>query len=339
MANVFTSNNFRVAAATPFAAVAAGAAFVAEVSALAGKKIAGKENWGKVPFSGYVEKHTRGFVFNVPSVEEALKEVEAKEVATTPQTVSRRENHSPNVVLNKDGFWEPKEAGKGVASLYKAANKARMVLVAGKKWEDVPSYPDKEGNFLNLAGWTLHGIRQHAEWREKEGDEGVWTPKVLKGYLSQVLRLSADPEEVKGKKLPSFEELVRLSGEEWASKVAPAAPKAAPATQIAPAKATPVPAQEVEVPVEDDGLPRDGGAPGQAAPAPASVEAVRTFTTLIKVLHLGRITEGNAITKAKAVAAAYEAGTINAAELDSLRKAIEKKFKGDQEQLEAAFAA
>ena len=311
-------NVAKIAAAAPFAGVAAGAAVTAEASAKAGKKIAG-DQWGKVPFSNYVNKHVH------------VDFGAAMEAADKATFVSRRESHSPNVVLNKDGFWEPKEAGKGVASLYKAANKARMVLVAGKKWEDVPSYPDKEGNFLNFAGWTLHGIRQHAEWREKEGDKGVWTSKTLKSYLNQVLRLCADPEEIEGKKLPSFEELVKLSGEEWEAS------KAAPATQAAPAKATPVPAPEVEVPVEDDGLPRDGGAPGQAAPA--SGETARTFTALTKALHLGRITEGNALTKAKAVAAAYEAGTINAAEFDVLRKAIEKKFKGDQEQLEAAFAA
>ena len=46
MANVFTSKSARIAAATPFAAVAAGAAFVAEASALVGKKVAGEK---KIP--------------------------------------------------------------------------------------------------------------------------------------------------------------------------------------------------------------------------------------------------------------------------------------------------
>lgn len=358
----------KIAAACGLVATSNACLVVGRETGIAARKVAG-DSWDKVPGSATNEKLVRELS---PAVEKALAEYIAKvgekkaeeKAAPTPQATSaqtkgtsRGENHSPYAVLKKDGYWEDspkaKQEGKSMPALYKGANKARYALIGGKGWDFVPNYPDGDGNFHSLAWWTGHAVRNHAEWREGEGDQNVWTSKVLNSYVQMVWTKAFEPEERKGFKLPTFEELIELSGGKAAKKQ-----EAAPATPAAPKAA---PAQEQEEIVSDDGLPRDGGAPKRedlvvespevlaeelkeelemiagmpdAAPAPA-----RTFTALTKALHLGRITEGNALTKAKAVAAAYEAGTINAAELDSLRKAIEKKFKGDQEQLEAAFAA
>ena len=63
----------------------------------------------------YLDKRATGSVFEGFDLDAAFAAVEAKKAeketaAPTPQTASRKENHSPAVVLNKDGYWEPKEA-------------------------------------------------------------------------------------------------------------------------------------------------------------------------------------------------------------------------------------
>jgi len=310
------STIIRVAAATPFAIASAASFAIGEASAIAGKKIAGEKNWDKVPFSGYVKKYTAGFVFNAPSVEEALKEVETKK----DEKQAEKADHS-DMVEWKKGRWVPsskavevaKKAGHEAAFLpqmYKAANWIiRVVKEGGDK-----VYSAANGETHTYLGWVYKNVFGHAEFMEGKGVENAKTAEKLKEYFEQACKHS----KVEADKLPTWEQIcAAVQAEQKLAKEEAEEGKEILAETMKEevAMLEELPDQEV----------RDGRAPKTPTPAADTKMDVKS---IVRSLGIVRLKEDNAWEVAEKAKAAFEAATLTEEEFYAVVDACQAKDAG-----------
>ncbi len=311
MTNVFTSNNFRAAAATPFATVAAASFVVAEATTKVAKKVAGKEGWEKTPFHGMIDAHTKGFVFNVPDSKELLKKaVESKEEA----------DHS-DMVEWKKGKWVPSakatEAAKKkgykeafLPQMYKAANWLIRVAKQGA---------DKTYEGHCFAFWAYKALLGHAKYMAEKGVKNAQSVEAIKGYFEKACKHS----KVAADKLIKWDELLAMVKADAEAAAAEAE------EETTEERITVEEGKEIlaEVEAEEQEEARDGRAPKTAAKYD-----IKALVRKAGALHLKA---DNAYEVAEKAKAAFEAKKLTDDEFQFVVNACIAKDGGDPEEFYA----
>ena len=322
--NIFTTSNFRSAAATPFTTVAAASFVVAEATTKVAKKVAGKEAWGKTPFHKYVDAHATGVVFSF-DFDADLKKVEEKK--------EEKADHS-DMVEWKKGKWvssakameQAKKAGHEkafVPQIYKAAN--WLIRISKEGGDKV--FTSSNGNSHSYLGWAFHYTFEHAKYMfDKKGVKNAKTPEKLKEYFE----LACKHSKVDAAKLPSWEEVCAAAQAEQKLAEEEAAEERISVEEGREILAeVEVEEQPVEVETGKKAEARDGRAPKTT---PAAKYDIKALVRKAGALHLKA---DNAYEVAEKAKAAFEAKKLTDDEFRFVVNACLAKDGGDPEEFYA----
>ena len=319
MTNVFTSKSARIAAATPFATVAAASFVVAEATTKVAKKVAGKEGWDKTPFHKYVDAHATGAVFNFDFNTDLKKVEEKKEEG--------KADHS-DMVEWKKGKWVPsakataqaKKNGYEAAFLpqmYKAAN--WLIRVAKEGGDKV--YTAQNGEAHAYIGWAFKAIFGHAAFMEGKGVKNAKSAEKLAEYYGQACKHSRVAED----KLPTWEEVcAAVQAEQKLAKEEAAEERISVEEGKEILAEVEAEEQPVEVETGKKAEARDGRAPKTAAKYD-----IKALVRKAGALHLKA---DNAYEVAKKAKAAFEAKKLTDDEFQFVVNACIAKDGGDPEE-------
>ncbi len=311
MTNVFTSKSARIAAATPFTLMGAGAAFTAEACRVAAEKLGGK-HVSKAPGYGYLAAHTTGFG----------KGAKAAAISALDKKLGFKV--SPKVTWN-GRRWVASEAWKQekgeqafLLSLYKAANKLLDIHDKGANGLlAIPNYKDKEGQSHTLAMWVIRDLESHLRGNNEKTTE----ENMKKAYGQAVVRTYLQASD-----LPTYEEVVAVAEKETA--VSEQAAEAKMEEQEYECLA-----QEAAFGEQAEAEARDGRAPKKPA-----VDMKQAIKEALAQMGYSRVNKKNANAVVKLTAEALSSGALDKATANALVETC-VKAGADEEVVKTYFAA
>lgn len=318
MTNVFTSKSARIAAATPFTLMGAGAAFTAEACRVAAEKLGG-EHVSKAPGYGYLAAHTTGFG----------KGAKAAAISALDKKLGFKV--SPKVAWN-GRRWVVSEAWKQekgeqafLLSLYKAANKLLDIHDKGANGLlAIPGYKDKDGQSHTLAMWVIRALESHIHGNKEETTE----KNMKKAYQQAVVRTYLPEED-----LPTYEEVLAVAQREatLSKQATEAEAKEQPRITVEEGKEILAEVEAEEQPVE---LGSDEKAEARDGRAPKTVPAY-DIKALVRKAGVSRLKADNAYEVAEKAKAAFEAKKLTNDEFQFVVEACIAKDGGDPEEFYA----
>lgn len=321
-AGFFSTNNARVAGATPFTLLGAGLAAGAEVCRKAAEFIGG-DQVSRAPGYGYLAAHTTGKLSSkrMAAMAEALKAQ-----AAMKEEKAEKIDHS-DMVEWKRGRWIPSEKATAQAKknghdqaflpqMYKAANWIiRVVKEGGDK-----VYSAANGETHTYLGWVYKNVFGHASFMEGKGVKNAKAAEKLKEYFEQACKHS----RVSADKLPTWEQVCAAVQAEQKLAKEEAAEEKAEAPRITVEEDREILSEEMAEEIAmlkelPDQEARDGRAPKTAPATNVNVKGI------VRALGIVRLKEDNAWEVAEKAKAAFEAATLTEEEFYAVVDACQAK--------------